>query len=327
MGIYSEFCDYSKKAILHHLWDINFDDAQSLLLGYLWLKPKYEKLRSELRKKNYEKNVYNVHEIQLIKEFVEKNEKNLQKVIDNKITINDLEGIEKLDLYILKTAFQLIPSKTNNVEHKELAQTIISTFAEDLLSNRRKDKVDYRVRHDFLEKLADFVLNSPEQDISDYLKPFVDNFNNSEDLGDLFKKFIHAEDRLGVYTNFWKVWNLFYEKIVELCKDGEKYGHREIIKSYLFAEIFWKEGATEWRTFKDTDKRFFKKITENIGHCPSVLFSISKLLNGVGSIYLNDGVLWISRMLNANENLWSDELDENNVYLENLVGKYAYIKS
>jgi len=321
MGVGNEFCDYSREAILNKLWDISFDDAESLLLGYLWLKPKYEELRSELRKKYYKKNIHHMNEIQLISEFIKKYEKDIEYVIDNKIEITDLNNIENLDLYILKTAFQLIPPKTNNTAHKELAQTIISTFAKDLLSNRMEDKVDYWVKHDFLEKLADFVLNSPEQDIPNYLEPFIDNFNDSEALGDLFKKFIYAEDRLGVYTNFWKVWNLFYEKIVELCKDGEKYGHREIIKSYLFAEI-WKEGATEWRTFKETDKRFFKKITENIGHCHSVLYSISKLLNSIGSIYLDDGVLWISRMLNDNKNLWSDEIDKNTVYyLENLVRK------
>lgn len=326
MGMNRKFGDYSKKAILYNLWDISFDDAQSLLLGYLWLKPKYEALRLELRKQNFEKNVYNVHEIQLIKEFVNKNEIDIQKVIDNKITMNDLDDISKLDLSILKTVFQLIPPKTDRKEHKELAQTIISTFAIDLLSNKREDKVDYMVRHDFLEKLADLVLNAPEHDISNYLTPFIDNFNDSETLADLIKEFVYAEDRLNTYLNFWKVWNLFYEKIVELCENGENWKTEKIIKSYLFADIYWKEGATEWRTFKETDKRFFKKITENIGHCPSVLYSISKLLNSIGSIYLDDGVLWISRMLNVNKNLWLDELDKNTVYyLENLVRKYVYI--
>lgn len=100
---------------------------------------------------------------------------------------------------------------------------------------------------------------------------------------------------------------------------------KKIINSYLFAGISWKKEAREWRTFKESDKRFFNKITENIGHCPSVLFSISKLLNGIGSIYLNDGIFWISKMLKVNENLWSDNLDGNTVYyLENLAKKYAY---
>ncbi len=326
MGAGREFCDYSKEAILQYLWDISFEDAQSLLFGYLWLKPKYEKLRSELLEKNYEKNIYHMNEIQLITEFVKKYEKDLEYVIYNKIEINDLNDIENLDLYILKTAFQLIPSKTNYEEHKELAKTIISTFSNSLLSNKREDKVDYWVRLNFLEKLADFVLNSLEQDILNYLNPFIDNFNKSESMAELFQRFIYAEDRLDVYDHFWKVWSLFYEKIVELCKFGDNYYTKKVISGYLFAENIWEKDATQWHTFKETDKRFFKKITEDTGHCPSVLYSISKLLNGIGSIYLDDGILWISRMLNVNKNLWSDELEDNTVYyLENIVKKYAYM--
>ncbi len=323
MGMDGEFCDYSKKAILE-LWDISFDDAQSLLFGYLVLKPKYDKLRIQLRKKNINKFDHVVSEVQLIEEFVNENEKKIEDVIDNDINF-DLNEAKKVDSYTLKTAFQLIPSKTDDEENKELANIIISSVAKRLLADKKEDKIDYHVRHDFLEKLTDFALNSNELDISNILKPFLENFNNSESMADLFRIFVYAEDRLNAYNNFWKVWDLFYEKIVELCKDGDSWNTRKVIKGYLFAETMWKENAIEWHTLKESDKRFFKKISEDIGHCPSVLFSISKLLNGIGSIYLNDGILWISRMLNNNKNLWSDELEKNTIFhLENLVRKYAY---
>lgn len=93
--------------------------------------------------------------------------------------------------------------------------------------------------------MADFILNSSEQDVSNYLNPFVVKFNNSESIINLFKTFITAVDVLNpsdtTYNNFWTVWNLFYEKIVELCKDGD-YGHtKEIIKSYLLLKLFGKK--------------------------------------------------------------------------------------
>ena len=320
-----EVCNHSIKSILYSLWDISFDDAQSLLFGYLSLKPKYEELRVQLREEYYKKGISTIPEVEVIKRFGNEHEDDIKNVIDNKITINDLK-IENLDLNILKTAFEIIPLKTDNIEHKELVKTIISTFAKNLLSNKRGDGTDYRVRQIFLEKLAYFVLSSSEQDIYDYLKPFIDNFNNSEAMADLFEEFVHAEDRLNCYNNFWKIWNLFYEKIVEICKDGDNYYTNEVIKSYLFAQSPWKQEATGWHTFKETDKRFFKKITENMGSCPSVLFSISKLLNGIGSIYLNDGVLWISKMLKVNKSLWESELEDYTIsYLEKIVRKYSYL--
>jgi len=310
----------------HKLWESNFEDAQSILFGYLLLKPKYEALRKKLRQENYKKNVYELHENEIIEKFLEEHKTDLQHVIGNKISISDLDDIGLLDLYILKTAFQLIPLKTNNEEHKEIAKKIITAFAKKLLSNTRNDKIDYRVRHDFLNKLAYFVLSSPREDIQEYLKPFLNNFNGSEAIADLFKEFIYAEDYLNSYDNFWEVWNLFKSKVIELCKNGDGYWYVDkIVKSYLFAQTIWKETATEWHTLKDENKKFIKTISEEIGHCPSALYSISKLLNDIGSPYLNDGVSWISGMLINNKDLLTAKLEINTIYyLEDLVKKYIY---
>ncbi len=319
------FNTFSVMAI-HKLWGDHFSDAQSLLFGYLLLKPKYEIIREELRVENHKKGIHGLHENEIIEKFLEENKTDLQKVVENKISLGDLKDIKQLDLYILKTAFQLIPLKTANKEHEKLAQSIISIFAKEILSNKRGDRVDYTIKHAFLEKLAYFVLSSSEQNIPKYLKPFIDNFNSSETIADLFQEFILAENRLDTYDNFWQVWNLFYEKIVELCKDGDKHWYTEkIIKSYLFAQTPWEETITDWHSLKKTDKIFFKKIVAKIGHCSSVLYSISKLLNDIGSNFLNDGIVWVSEILAKNKNLNLDKLEANTIYyLENLVKKYIY---
>lgn len=310
----------------HKLWENNFEDAQSIVFGYLLLKPKYDSLREKLRQENYKKNVYELHEDEILDNFVEEHKIDIRNFIENKITINDLEDISLLELPVLKTAFQLIPLKTNNREHKEIAKKIIATFAIKLLSNARDDKVDYRVKHDFLEKLAYFVLTSPREDIQEYLKPFLDNFNSSEVIADLFKEFVYAEDHLSAYDNFWAIWDLFKSKVIALCKDGDGYWYIEkIVKSYLFAQVVWKETASEWHTLKDENKIFFKTISEEIGHCPSALYAISKLLNDIGSSYLNDGVSWISDILKKNKDLLNAKLETNTIYyLENLIKKYIY---
>lgn len=311
---------------IHKLWGNHFGDAQSLLFGYLSLKPKYEELRKKLREENCKKRIYELHENQIIEKFLLENEIDLNNVVENKISMDDLEDIKKLDMDILKTAFQIIPLKTDNKEHKKIVKEIISAFTEKLLSNDRDDRVDYKVRHDFLGKLAYFVLSSQKEEIQEYLKPFLDNFNGSEAITDLFKEFISAEDYLNSYENFWEVWNLFEDKIIYLCKDGDEYRYIDkIVKSYLFAQNLWKETASEWHTFKNGNKRFFKKMSEKIGHCPSALYAISKLLNDIGSSYLNDGVSWISDILQSNNDLLNAKLETNTIYyLENLARKYIY---
>ncbi|MDV5068285.1 AVAST type 4 anti-phage nuclease Avs4 [Bacillus sp. W1] len=326
IGAYAKFSDYSANTILNNLWSISFADAQSLLIGFLYLKPKYEAMRESLRQGNYKQDKYELYENELIEKFIGEYEKDIEKVIANSITLDDIKNIKNLNLSILRTAFQLIPLKSLDESHKIITQSIISAFAGKLLSDDEEDKIDYRVRHDFLRKLSMIVLTSQKDDVSVYLHPFIDGFKNTESIADLFKEFITAEDRLETYDNFWLVWDLFYDNVAKLCKD-KSYGYynQKIIKSYLFAQSPWNENVTEWHAIKDNNKRFFSKVTRNIGESPSVLYSIAKLLNGIGQRYLNNGVSWISRILINHSNVWVAQLESDTIYqLEKLVKSYIY---
>ena len=155
--VHTRFSAFSTMAI-QKLWKGNFEDAQSLLFGYLILKPKYESVRKRLFTENHKRGVYEVWEHSVIKAFLEENEMDLSKVVENKLSIDDFQEVSKIDLEILRTAFQLIPQRTSSEEHKKLAKEISYVFTEKLLSAERDDKTDYMVRHDFLEKFAWFVL-------------------------------------------------------------------------------------------------------------------------------------------------------------------------
>lgn len=311
---------------VHKLWENNFEDAQALLFGYLKLKQNYEDLIQRIRQENRRKKIYkfDMEEVKTI--FLKENNTIIEKTINNNLSINDLDDIEKYDLSILRTAFMIIPTGTDHSEHKEIVKKIISAFSKNLLSRDRDDRIRYEVRYNFLNKLAYFILSTKKQDIKEYLKPFIDNFNGAESVAELFTEFISTEDRLNAYDNFWTVWHAFKDKMIELCKDGDRYWYVDrIIMSYLFAQNPWKETATQWHTLKDENKRFFKKMSKQIGHCPSTLYAISKLLNGIGSPFLDDGIQWISQMLQNNQNLFTAKLETNTIYyIENLSRKFIY---
>lgn len=311
---------------IHKLWESHFDDMQSLLLGYLLLKPQYDELRAKLRHESYKNEVFEFNDERLLEDFLKEHEDDLEIIMDNTISVADLKDLVQTELYILNTGFQLIPLKTGNAEHKQLALSIIATFATTLLSRDREDRIDYSIRHSFLEKLAYLVLSSSEQDIPDYLKPFLDGFNGSEAIADLFEQFILAEDRLNTYDKFWQVWSLFFEKLIALCSEGDRYWYADkIVKSYLFARTPWKVTATNWHTFKNSNSKFFADIAKNIGHCPSTLYALTKSLNNIADRYLNPGISWLSGMLSRNKNLGTEKLENNTLYyLESLVRKYIY---
>lgn len=325
IGMNQSLSDYSIRTICHNLWKTNFEDAHSIFLGYLLLKPAFDSLREVVRKENYKKNLYVYSQAQVLERFVEKYENELEKVVSDSLTYDELKDIDKMDLGILKTAFELLPLKTENEDHKKFLDSIFPIFSKKLFID--DDRTDYTLKHRFLEKFAYFILTSKKKEIEKHLNPFVADFTSSRDMADFFQEFISVEDRLDQYEEFWIVWNAFYEKIIDMCKDKSTYHYtKEIVHNYLLAWPYWKEDAKEWHTLKEREKLFFKKVAEDIGHHPSVLYSISKILNDIGSKFIEDGIDWISKMLQSNQNLFSDELETNTIYyLENIARRYVFM--
>lgn len=322
---HSAFSAFPVSAI-QSLWNLRFEDAQSLLFGYLILKPKYEEFQKDLRRKYIEKDEYGRSANREFEKFISENEQAVFDVVNNTVTPFDLDGAEELDLRVLNTALQMIPLKTNNLEHKVLVKAITLRFVEMLLSRDKDESSNYTVKHDFLRKYAFFILSSPEEEIEDYLKPFLDGFTNSEGIADLFTEIISAEDYLCANINFWVIWGLFKDKVIEMCGKGDQVWYTDkVIRSYLFAQNPWKETTIEWHTLQKDNKRFFKEMSQKTGHCPSTLYAISKLLNDIGSSYLNDGLFWLSYMLKNYLNLSEVKLVTNTIYhIENLARKYIY---
>ena len=322
VGMNQRLSDYAIWAILHNLWKVSFEDAHSIFLGYLLLRPKYEDLWDKIREENYKKNIYQLSFAQVSESFLKKHKNEIEKITSNNITYNELNNLDKLDLETLKTAFELLPLKTENEYHKKFLNHIFSVFSKRLFID--DDRTDYSLKHRFLQKFAYFILTSKKEEIGTYLKPFLNDFNSSRDMADFFSEFVSAEDQLNQYEEFWIVWNTFYPKIVEICqKDSRLHYAKEIVHNYLLARPYWKEDAKEWHTLKDREKLFFKKVAEDIGDHPAVLYSLSKLLNDIGSNFMENGVFWISNILQKNQTLFTKELEINTIYyIENIVRKY-----
>ncbi|WP_278548464.1 AVAST type 4 anti-phage nuclease Avs4 [Paraclostridium bifermentans] len=323
----SRFSEYAISAVLDYLWNNNFEDARDILLGYLILKPIYEKTKQDINK---EKGMYynSISKKEIIDKFIKENEEKLDMVVKSKFKLEDIINIEGIDLHILRTAFELLPLKIENKEYKKLAKEIITAFAKHLLYEDRSDRIDYMVKYNFIKRLSYLVLNGLEEDIEYYLEVFINEFNNSEVISQLFNEFIIAEDEMKIYNNFWKVWDLFKDKVINLVRDEDIYWNKDkIIESYLFANVPWVSGIEKWHSITDNNKLFFKEIIDSIGFHERTLYSISKLLNNIGSIYFDEGVLWLSNMISKNENLHVENIDFNTIYLvEKYIRKYIYIK-
>jgi len=315
---------FAIRGIINWMWETHFEDVHSIFLGYLLLRPKYVELRKEVIRKKRKNNIYDIQESQIVELFKKKYEAELKKVAINKITFTGLEDLSNLDFMTLESAFELIPPNTQYEDHKAFLNIFLPLCSRELGKDR--DGVDYYVKSGFMNRFAYFILCSSKDEICAYLRPFVDNFSDLRDMAQLFQEFILVEDTLKHYDEFWIVWNTFYDCIVKTCeKRGSRFYTNELIHNYLLAWPYWRSDVREWHTLKEREKGFYKRVSEDIGHHPSVLYSISKVLNEVGSSFINDGVIWISNILQKNPQYASTELETNTIYyIENIMKRYIF---
>jgi len=316
--------DLALIAILHHLWGMSHKDAQSILCGYLLLKPKYDILYDAIREENHKNRIYQVSNEKLLEAFSNKYKSELESIVTDTIEFKDLPKIDMIEVNTLKTAFELIPYGTQDKSHKAFLATALPILAKDLF---RDEKDDYRDTHQFIDKFTNFILTSKTEEIEGYLKPFVENFNGSKNASDLLEQFISVEDRVANYDQFWLVWGLFYESVVGLSKQWRSSTVKQVIRNYLLAWQYWKETAREWHTLKDRKRAFYKKALTAIGADVTTLYSITKVLYDIGSKFTDDGIVWISDMLDQNKNLYTEDLEVNTIYhLEHVMRRYVLDK-
>lgn len=309
------------------LWESNFGFALSLYVGYIFLAQKKKNMFDKYRQEAYTKREYKVNYSEFSKGFYEATSGVFECIVNETITEDIIENIEAIDNDILITAFQFAPFKNNCSNDVPFVKEIIEIISKHILSNDRDDRIDYSYRHHFLKRYSQYVLYLEIEEIPEYLKPFTDNFTATEGVSDLFKEIISSEDIIDNPDNFWCIWNLFKDQVIESVTNSSwRHYTDQMVESYLFARNPWKEDAFIWHTFTLERKDFFNDLSKGIGGETSFLYSLSKLLCGLGSIYLKEGVYWISNSLKSfNVDLSKDDSGNTIFYLERFMRKYIFL--
>lgn len=326
IGAYKRVCDYAIEAIANSLCLLSPEDAKEIWIAFLVLHPKFDKA---IRERTQE--TRDMSRVQFLMAFLKKHEKALAKLDDSNKEFKKLK-IDQLDLRTSETAFHLISADTTEPLFLDYIKKILPGYAKQLLArdhygrDPREEESDYHLEHRFFIHYASFVLHRDVASVETWVKPFVDEFVATDKFANLLSEFITAENRLNKYDSFWKTWECFYPKIkAAAAKDRNRYMNQAIY-NYMLAWPWWNDNATDWRSFKEKDALFFKKICTEMGQHPAVLYSIAKFLNDIGSNYLNQGVAWIGDMLTKHPGLFkTDLLPNTEYYLEKLVRKFVYL--
>lgn len=327
IGNYKRVCDYAIEAIQEsQLWDSNFTDAQAILMGFIKLKPLYNQLRKDKRNELD-------YRARISKESIISDFKSKIKDFSFTDVPFDIKEVELFDIYDLEEIFLLMPSNTNNEVHLKIYENRIPFLASQLLKDRRRERERdngfeadlYKVRRNIFKKYARFILERETNEIDIYLQPFIDSLDSNEETSSFLDEIISAEDHMRRNTQFWYIWNKLYPKIKDLCNTSAGFHLNDVISSYLLAWRWWRDGVEEWHSLKEENLPLYANISKELGHYPAVLYSITKVLNSIGSKYGIDGVDWMYNIISQNKFLKMGDLEDiTQYYLENIMRKFIF---
>jgi hypothetical protein len=317
IGYYKRICDYTIEAIENEkLWETSFNDAKSILAALIQIKPIYNSIyKEELSKHPWGQRIP-------MQNILIKVEKAIDQLDFDNLEINK-EVIPSFPIEDIEILFQLIPSNTQNSELLNLVELILPKVSELLVHHRDRESNTYSTRIKLFKKFAHFALYRKENDVRQYLNPFCEKLTASEEASQFIGAFISAQEHLCHNNQFWEIWEILYTPICSRCNYG--YYTQQVLVDYLLAWRWWNEGIEMWHSLKEENLSLFSKISKDLGENPAVLYSITRVLNTIGSSFIIQGIHWIHEIVANNTNLSLKDLENNTIYyLEQLMRKYIF---
>ena len=326
LGEYKRICDYIIESIHEsNLWKSDTKTAQEILLGYIKFKPLYNSIVSSYRKEQG----YWGH---LSKQAI------LADLSDKmgNISFKDLnfckDDIEQLDIFDLGIVLQLIPSNTEDKEHKEIFEIAIQKCAYELFNDRNQYDSEgyinhrvniYRLRLTVFKQVSRFLLNRNLSEIDKYISPILGYLQATKETALFFDEMVSAEDYLCKNEQFWHIWMKMYPFVKNLCLYPKSYHLKDVIISYLLAWRWWQEGIESWHSLTIANIDFYSIVSRELRQIPAVLYSVSKILCTIGSKFQKEGIEWLNTIVSKNQGLVSVDLESNTLfYIERFMRKF-----
>jgi len=320
IGEYKRICDYVIETINQEkLWEISFEDTKSLLYAYISIKPKFNKsFKAEKPHPNYQFGQKRTSKQNVLKK-VENEIKNLEF---NNISIQ-LTDLDSFSIEDLEVIFQLIPYDTQEKDLLSIIMKILPNISSLLMKDGKHDH-RYSLRTRIFRKFASFILNRNMEEIQNLIKPFTEKISGNEESKIFITELVLAEDIQCKVEQFWSIWKLLYDSIINQNFKG--YNSKDVIIEYMLAWRWWGEGIEEWHSLKAENLSFYENVANDLGRNPAALYSISKVLNSIGSHFIDDGIKWIYTIVSKNKELQMNDQEANTLfYLERLMRKFIFM--
>lgn len=319
LGMYKRICDFALESINNILWEKNPEMAKKITLCYLNIASKFDEF---LQTKKSDSQYFRGDESNTIYiDFVKFHGEMLKKLITSENKDITVEIVDPT-LTVVEVVLSLIPYDTQDAQLLSIIENLIKEIGEEIFQESHSHK--YTDKQKLLKEYSKFLLTRDINEVDRYNSYFVNSFVFSRDSVYLFEQLLLAQDTMNRFETFWKIWWSYFDKIIECSKAGLPFYGKEVIKTYILAFKYWENGITEWHSLKVENKDFYIRLTTELSHIPEVLAGVSHLLYSIGSLFLEDGIPWISSMILSNQEVHIKEMSANTkFYLENIVRKYV----
>jgi len=308
--LFAPFADHEIDKITQYVREIFFEhypiEAKRVWLGLI----KY----SNYKKANPKFHRYQDEES--LKEVLDKEKKFVQQISSNKNLKFDLSEIslEKCEGYLLARAFVITPYDTSNKDFESFIKHFIPILTSDL-----QHEENYSYNHDKEERqihsqsvldaefyLAELLLKANSELSKSVLDLIIDpiyqlelpNLRRRDDLFEFSSKVPEyviyklddiiansTEEDLNqkLITNFWALWQHFFDKI--------KASGKQYFLATLFLDIKWKETSTHWKPLENK-RDFYQSMVKDLGKHKTT--SILNVFSTVGEkTFLPESISWL----------------------------------
>ncbi|MEC1071960.1 hypothetical protein P9D22_27790, partial [Priestia megaterium] len=188
----------------------------------------------------------------------------------------------------------------------------------------------------YIKWLSQFLMSISLEQQRKLLRVMAEYMSCCESLEWLLRDIILMQDTVKNYNEFWNIWNCMQPIIMSLCKETEERDKTissrkyydvldKIIATYLLAFPWWNDNIKSWHSLKEENHLFFRHMSHEIGHNPSVLYAIGRVLNTIGYSFLSQGINWLYEIIKNNPHLEHKKLELNTeYYLEEYMQRYIF---
>ena len=275
-----------------------------------------------------------------IKDFFEEHRQETQNLFQKDVfSLKDIP-LNGLEIYQLIALQQMMPSEPVDGSLDfvlKIGEQGWSTLFESQHTNTKIHR-DFEGEYGYLNWLSDYLLNLSEEQQSLFLEHLMNHVQYDKEFAHLLQDIVAIEDQAPRYNAFWKLWNLLKSYIFSAFErlyptnqvmGGESsidYGMGNILTEFLLAGPFWKKEITSWHSLGKDCILFYKAAATKMGAHPAVLYSIGRILNGIGAqVFFEDGVEWLSDITSNNPQLRQASLPTNTIYyIEEYMYRYVY---